>query len=358
MSERACAALPVLSAVLRALLRTLPPAALLALLPALPAALSPVLLSHLPAPLLRPVRSGAPADAQIGREPFSSCSHLLRLLLAQQSPEPRLAYWPLRAIVSLVSEQAQPSLCRELALLARQIISLVAPAPASAPHSRLLALCGQALLCSLRYCETADLCEVLAGLAADPLPRPVAWKILAILPFLRCFEVRAAVHGRLTRPAQPSLSSHVLERLLLLLARPDPRADPLERVSVQGWRCAETFLRFAPDLSVFERPSLAPLQATIIAFLQRQDGGPLDAPLLASTVATLDPILARPAPPCPAPSIPLPAATRIAIPALAPAPTDAGIALLISQLQACLSAVKGTARHAKTVSAIRESLEM
>jgi hypothetical protein len=47
---------------------------------------------------------------------------------------------------------------------------------------------------------------------------------------------------------------------------------PNTRASVSFLRDCEIYLRFASDLSVFEKPSMAHLQADLVSFLQREGG--------------------------------------------------------------------------------------
>lgn len=166
-------------------------------------------------------------------------------LLKIQELDSRLLLWPLAAIINICAECPQPSTCHEL----RQISKSILMGRPLHSFDRLSNLCAKAFIVSLKFCEATELTTLMSTLTQ-------------ISP-----KIVLNVVGHL--PLTPSFNAHdwsaAIERLFIDGFPPLGSTPP----TIAILKSCELYLRFATDITIFEKPLMNHVQVSLVSFLQR-----------------------------------------------------------------------------------------
>lgn len=221
---------------------------------------------RLSTPLVRFIYFAHASKAQLNnalaKKTFDDSLKILHLIPIDRDD---LCFWPLACATNIVRECPQPSNCAQLF----QALSNILERMNTGSDILLRLECGKAMQMSLRYLEERSLMA-----AVEFLPKLHVYSTVSILSLLAFLPQLSLV------PITDRLVGHLLNLSAL--------AGPLYSECL---RCCENYLKFASDLSLFERDELTSLQSSLVTFLQRGDVGKCNLPLeelLSSMKLSLD----------------------------------------------------------------------
>lgn len=191
--------------------------------------------------------SGKVLQSQQYQQVFNSAKKILEQAVAKKL-DPVILFWPLASMVNICQECPKPTTCAELGQISSSILQ-------NYDDPRLQRLCLNGLRMALRFCEIADINLVVGSLCCP-----------AVAPALALFGNLSLVDPY---NAGTNLDWHqTLERLLLSSFSLSSSIFPTLLL-----RYCEHYLKFATDISLFEKDSLRHLHDALIPFLQRVHNG-------------------------------------------------------------------------------------